>query len=530
MKSRKFLFFFFFLILAFNFDFYNSSINTNITTQNTLIKLYIGKLKDTSLKVISEPIIVDSDTAFISYGFLGNGSKSNPFIIQNLEINTGIEVGIAVFNTSKCFMIIDCQIQAKDVAIFLYNNTGDYIGLEDNYCSYCTYWGIYSALCSNLTITRNTCISNEVGIGVFASNYSSIMDNSCYDNEFGIVGRYLMETNITENICEFNEIVGMNILYSLQVLVHQNICSHSRYGIDLYGIVNSTFSSNEFQYTDDGFYNYGLENVVMIDNACRYNYVGILNSHCNNISIINNNCSDGTYGIWISETDLSVIQGNFCNNNSEDGLHFHTCSSSMVVNNTCNNNLKNGIWISIPNKVFKDNLQLINNTCNNNVYGINLEHVDSHLITGNICSKNDKYGIILEESSYNYILDNTFQENKEYGAYISDGLSASNKIYGNYFICNNLEGTETGNSQCFDNSYSSRWYNSDAESGNYYSDYSGEGEYLIDGSTERTDPYPMVYEYNCSSTEKTGNSYWITLISIVSLAGIAVIGKKQLLI
>ncbi|MHA1200152.1 MAG: NosD domain-containing protein, partial [Candidatus Heimdallarchaeaceae archaeon] len=141
------------------------------------------------------------------------------------------------------------------------------------------------------------------------------------------------------------------------------------------------------------------------------------------------------------------------------------------------------------------------------------------------CESNN-HGILLTDSKYNEIISNVLLRNVRYGVRINTLLSSGNIIHSNYFICNNLNGTEDGNSQAYDESFSN-WYDEDTNTGNYYSDYSGESEYQIDGRNNKTDPYPMVYNFDCYGTEKTsGQSTLITLIVLVTFAGTLVTCRK----
>ncbi|MCG3217292.1 MAG: hypothetical protein KAS63_11225, partial [Candidatus Heimdallarchaeota archaeon] len=43
-----------------------------------------------------DPILIDSDDDFITYGFPGNGTEINPYIIENYNIITTTENGISI--------------------------------------------------------------------------------------------------------------------------------------------------------------------------------------------------------------------------------------------------------------------------------------------------------------------------------------------------------------------------------------------------------------------------------------------------
>jgi len=67
-----------------------------------------------------------------------------------------------------------------------------------------------------------------------------------------------------------------------------------------------------------------------------------------------------------------------------------------------------------------------------------------------------------------------------------DGNSVSNSIYQNSFVNNQGE-----LSQGFDNGIDNLWYNPFIMKGNRWSDWTGVGSYLIAGSANSFDIYPL---------------------------------------
>ncbi len=530
MRSRTiYLFFIIFMIVSTSGE--HKSNETNLFEGKNLLLFELSETRDYSIKIASSPILIDSDDDFLSYGFPGNGSETNPFLIQNLEIDTTSDAGIIIRDTTKNFAIQNCVITATFVGIYLVNNTGQILDINNNHCINTEVWGIYTYFCSNLNISENTCAYNQGGIGVFISNDSVISNNLCYDNKCGIMGGALDRFTITENMCLYNLIDGMNFAYSKQLTLYDNLCTNSRYGINLYAIADSILIENTVQFADDGFYFYGLYNVSMYRNDLRLNYVGISTANSNNLYIGYNNCSDGTYGMWLSENYFSIIEQNNCNRNIENGMRFSRSGSCLIQDNECNDNLNNGMYVVSHDRPDREDNQIINNTCNNNTNGINLYVSSSFFIFNNTCNEN-RYGIKLEDSSNNEIIANTFQENREYGVCITDFESNWNKVYGNYFICNNLAGTEYGYSQAYDRNYNNRWYDYDSDQGNFWTDFEGEGEYVIDGNYNMTDPYPFIYNYDCQATskpttEQTEESYFGLFIVLLSFLGTVTLVKTR---
>ena len=68
------------------------------------------------------PIIILSDADFPGIASSGNGTKSNPWIIENWEINgTGYSNCIYIEDTTEFFEVRDCYLHDSDTGIYLYN-------------------------------------------------------------------------------------------------------------------------------------------------------------------------------------------------------------------------------------------------------------------------------------------------------------------------------------------------------------------------------------------------------------------------
>ncbi|MCG3218839.1 MAG: right-handed parallel beta-helix repeat-containing protein, partial [Candidatus Heimdallarchaeota archaeon] len=129
---------------------------------------------------------------------------------------------------------------------------------------------------------------------------------------------------------------------------------------------------------------------------------------------------------------------------------------NYLTDNRCNINNNYGIWIYF----FSNDNSLINNTCNSNNYdGIHLYASDLNLL------------------SWNLLFDNVF------GVYLSSG-SDNNTIHHNTFINN------SNSPQAYDDGSNNIWFDILTNEGNFWSDYSGSGNYQIGGGAGSIDPYP----------------------------------------
>jgi parallel beta-helix repeat protein len=291
--------------------------------------------------------------------------------------------------------------------------------------------------------------------------------NQYYSNTYiGIALYFCDENQLVNNTCN-NNIYGISLRISGSSTVTNNTCnSNGECGIRLWGSGSSTVTNNT----------------------------------CNN---------NGECGISLGISGSSTVTNNTCNSNTGAGISLFECDSITVINNICNSN-DLGIYLEIYVFLFITNLNctIVNNICNNNDgSGIGLGGSDSSTVANNICNNNSYYGIGILYARNNSIVGNTLVGNGVYGIGLSD-VSDYNVIHHNDFIAN---GQNT--SQACDNGTNNQWYDETVLEGNYWSDYSGNGSYLIAGSAGASDPYPSLSPYRytgetdiSSSTDTSSSS------------------------
>jgi parallel beta-helix repeat protein len=171
------------------------------------------------------------------------------------------------------------------------------------------------------------------------------------------------------------------------------------------------------------------------------------------------------------------------------GIELEYASDNRIVGNDVINN-NQGIWIH-----YSSNNTISNNTISNNCEGLTL--VTSYdTVQNNTISDNTKYGIKLSWA-FNTVLKNTLMNNS-HGVWV---LSSCNSFHNNVFLNNSeqvhlsyavdayLDGCTVSATvkPTFNN-----WDN--GEIGNYWSDYTGQGYYLIDENN--IDHYPLTQAPN----------------------------------
>ena len=139
-----------------------------------------------------EPIYICKDDDFQEYEFPGEGTKSKPYLIKNLEIGE-VRRGIYIWNTTRYFVIQNCLIKSGLEGIRIENVTSGTAYVSENLCISIGFKsiGIVLTHSNNATILQNLCINLYFsdytgGILVENSNYTVIQKNECSNNNFGI--------------------------------------------------------------------------------------------------------------------------------------------------------------------------------------------------------------------------------------------------------------------------------------------------------------------------------------------------------
>ncbi|MEA3560002.1 MAG: right-handed parallel beta-helix repeat-containing protein, partial [Candidatus Thermoplasmatota archaeon] len=119
------------------------------------------------------PIWIEGDTSFDEYaayyGWNGNGSRGNPYIIKDHVIDSrGSDRGIGISGTDHYFRIENCTVH--DV----YGGSGIYISLAKGDIISCSLWnntiGIHLTDCSDIKVHGNNLSNNDRGAHVHRSS------------------------------------------------------------------------------------------------------------------------------------------------------------------------------------------------------------------------------------------------------------------------------------------------------------------------------------------------------------------------
>ncbi|MCG3219848.1 MAG: right-handed parallel beta-helix repeat-containing protein [Candidatus Heimdallarchaeota archaeon] len=323
-----------------------------------------------------DPIYIDSDDDFITYGFEGTGAPRDPYRIEYLEIiSTTNTSGILIKDVTMSFIIQYCSIDALQYGILVSNVPSFACKIYD-------------------TLIENT----HFGIFVNYSHSAWILDNTCSFNNYSIIINECDESLIAGNECLDSNNKSISIKNSEDAYVVYNYCfSGNEEGIKLKDSPYSTVSHN-----------------LCLQNGY-YAAMELLG-----------------YGIRILSSSHTIVKNNTCSENFESGISVNTGSFYTVEDNTCVNNEYTGIETGGA-----DSSLISNNTCTGNPYGILLYSASSSTIRNNTCSSSMWAGMSMFEVTLCEFFDNIIEYTTNYGMEFSY-LSSDNNIHHNKFIQNNL--------------------------------------------------------------------------------------------
>ena len=382
-----------------------------------------------------DTIFVNRDSEFIASNGVtyGNGTASDPYVIEGWKIDASSAHGIRVWNTTAFFIVRNC---------FVYNGGSD-------------YFGVFLYNCRNGCLSNNTCSGNGNGIYLDSSSNNTLTDNICSSNLlYGIALESSTDNTLGNNICHWNGEFAAGI---------------------------ALFSSSD---------NNTLSNNNCNSNGWRAPGIALLSSSDNTLS--KNACSNSQYGIRLDSSNNNSLSDNNCDSNIAEGIYLNSSSDNKLSNNSCNSNSFGMILDGSSNNVL-----INNSCSSNSDIGMFLYASDRNTLIYNNCSSNNRTGICLYAlSDNNEVSRNMVLNNVESGVNISltvVDLATSNHIWNNTFIGNNGAASiyDSSHVQAYDSGMNN-WWNSTDGYGNYWSDWQSPSlPYDISGTAGAKDLYPL---------------------------------------
>lgn len=302
------------------------------------------------------------------------------------------------------------------------------------------------------------------------------------DGQFNTSAISIQDTTLYLNIqdCYVHgaTLAGIRLSNVINAKLLRDVCSGSPYGIFLDA---STGNS-----------------IVGCDSSGNSNR-GILISYSGFSRVENNTfSSNGASGIYSQFSDNLMISNNTCSSNTNNGIYLSNAFNSLILGNTCSNN-SNGIYL-----LSSSGNTLTGNICSGGTYGIYMRLANSNMLADNNCSSSSSAGLFAGFSTGNTIQYCSFWSNPFYGVQLELGAT-SNLITNNTFAYNNgaLDVYDPAHIQASDTVGTNSW-NSDGSPhgfGNYWYDWTSpdnnsdgivDSSYLLDGSANAQDNYPLV--------------------------------------
>lgn len=233
------------------------------------------------LKVSSHDgsIIIGNNSDLSKFSTSGNGTQSNPYTIEDKEID-GLNrtYGIFINNTNKYFSIVNCTIYNVSYGIFLQNVTNGY--LADNILYNNSITAISFSNTNKTVIYKNTITGSLSSvIEMYNCHENSIIYNTLRsDYIHGIILNNSYRCQVVSNILNSESSVGLLLHNSNENNVTDNSISSHNYAIFLFSsnytqIVNNFGIWNNFTIMQINCMGNFLENNFVYDNVLRDNSI-----------------------------------------------------------------------------------------------------------------------------------------------------------------------------------------------------------------------------------------------------------------
>lgn len=431
-------------------------------------------------------IYIPTDDDFNFYATSGNGTETDPYMIENYHITSDYSdlaphTGIRIEYTTKHFVIRNCVIsRVREIGIWMDHVGTDTVKIINNVFEGDMVLGISLMGGPEAIIANNTFLIQGLGLWIEYSANSIIADNTF--SVFGI--RVYFDEPISLSTC-------------LSYDVYNNTVNGKEIGW-FENQENLEFNNSDYEQL---FFvnctNITVKNQQASAVITPKHFVGVSLFYCQNANITENSCGiEAVYGEnmnilnnYFTDTSLRlscITTVNIENNNYKDGyftIYLNQIVSGYINNNTCGyDEYFANLYIIFSYDCIIENNIILSNTLD----GLSLYYCDSLTVRNNEIYDSGKNSLYLRETDNCYFYQNIFAQYGDYGISVQEN-SANNIFYFN-IISNNID---SGTSEAIDNGVGNYWYNTSSNTGNYWYDWSGSGSYTIDGTAGSYDLYPL---------------------------------------
>ena len=350
----------------------------------------LGELKSDNFSLVKqhemsyiehEPFNITSDSDFETQAWPGNGSQSNPYIIENLNISANSSACIWIMNTTSHFVIQNCIFKSPYYTyvgyqtIFTLTLTNVSNGVIQVNRIIDSYAGISGLQISSCLISGNRFNVTSIAISMYMSNFTTIFNNTQENDPCHSALNLYRCTNLTVSENKFG-----------------NLTSE---GIAAWFTHNTRFTNNSLIANDSDIYFPWSGISLQWCNACIVDENQIANFWISGIEIFGINCLVEKNKIYSCQSGISVNTNSSViqfNNVTEcfNGIEMVNSNRTEVYHNFIQRErafYNTGIALSGGS-----NCTIISNQISNVGYGIIPQGVTGFNISHNIVT-NGRYGI-----------------------------------------------------------------------------------------------------------------------------------------
>jgi parallel beta-helix repeat protein len=157
---------------------------------------------------VDPPLLVDSDAEMANLGLPGDGSPSNPYIIEGLNISAESPC-IRITEVSASFVIRDCFLRASAGTCLRFLNVSD--GRVEDCVLIGTEYAVYCQASSGVHLSGNTIYDAGYAIYILDSRFCSISGSTIYACSVGISFQSARNSSCVDNTIYGNSGTGVDI-------------------------------------------------------------------------------------------------------------------------------------------------------------------------------------------------------------------------------------------------------------------------------------------------------------------------------
>lgn len=405
-----------------------------------------------------------------------NGSQYGQAILVNctrVTIQDGIfdavDIGIAIYYSSNC-TVNNTSVSDNFIGIWLYStNSSDVVdNTLANNGIVVTGWDL-----SNWVHNLTGNLVNSKPLGYFLNQSSLTIDGSAYGQ--------VIVVNCTDILVEdgvfLSSSQGIALVFSPDSELINNTVTDSYYGIRIQDCSGSHFENNTISGSPStGFLLYDSNQCSLTNNTWENNYYGFYVYNSMNCSLNISTIRGGRIGIYPRQLERLNVSYNLIEY-TYYGIYAYDIEDCIMNDNIVSNNSGYGAYL-----FYVDRMILLNNTFEHNAnHGAYLTASFNASIRENTFNYNGQDGVSIWTSDNCRVINNTASYNSNYGIMLHHG-SDNTTVYGNIIVSNVV-----GNGYGYQ---STNIWDDGVSRGNYWSDYYGPSEYSIPGPGGNVDRYP----------------------------------------